>query len=102
MEEIGRKGRKGEKSRMISGENSHIEFPSISSQQRIEIVTRLVEKPFEVLSSTVQTILRYFELPAPMSWTYVVDPKSGLTVLEAKEDFEALKKIRAKADLLLK
>lgn len=88
---------------MISHDDLRIaSFPSILNQQRVEVVTDLVEKPFSVLSSTVKTILRYFELPPQISWVYVVDAKSGLTVLEAREDHDALKKIRAKADLLLK
>lgn len=76
--------------------------PIIPIQDRLEIVTDLVERPFLALSSTVQAILRYFEIAHRMKWTFVVDKTNGLLVLDVEKDPEALRAIRRKADLLLK
>jgi hypothetical protein len=77
-------------------------YASSPIQQKIEIVSKLVGKPFWALNSTVQALLGYFEFTPTIKWKYVVDPESGLTILESKKDLLALEKIRAMADSLLK
>ena len=79
-----------------------LDFVVTTLTERAGTLIGLVGNPYNELSKQAKEVARTLTYPRPFKWEYVVDSATGLKLLKAEKDSEALHHVRQIADELFK